>query len=170
MARLGKSRLNKKTTEPKFSRRECGKVFLSSLLYHERGDKSMKKNAMTRLRLKQYCWLKQEIATLDEKILFAESNHLSDTVMTSDKESPYLQHTITITGYGTRDIPRLQKRKRRYVAECDAIEQYIDSIYDSSVRQLFTRRYLEGLTLKQAAAIVGYSERQAIRLINCELS
>ncbi len=46
------------------------------------------------------------------------------------------------------------------------VETFIDTVEDSGMRQLLTRRYLEGRTIKETAKLVGYSQKQAARLIH----
>lgn len=121
---------------------------------------------MTKSRIGQYNNLKREIAMLEEQILMAGGEYIHDVVQGSMKNPPYTMHNIVIKGYGSRDIPKLTARKARCLAECDAIEKFIDGLENSMMRQLFTRRYIEGRHISEAAALVGYSERQAQRLIN----
>ena len=124
---------------------------------------------MTRQRLAQYITLQKEIIMLQGQILAAEisgEDYLRDVVQGSTTGAPYSKRAIAISGYGSRAVIKLRARKARYEAECDAIEKYIESIKDSGLRQLLTRRFIEGKTMKETAALVGYSERQAFRLIN----
>jgi len=123
---------------------------------------------MTKQRIGQYNSLKREIAMLEEQICKAKTSGsiVVDVVQSSMRRPPYAQRSIVIEGYGSRSVPKLAARKARCVAECDAIERFIDGVEDSTMRQLFTRRYIEGRHMKEAAKLVGYSERQAIRLLN----
>ncbi len=41
---------------------------------------------------------------------------------------------------------------------------FIEGLDDSLMRQILTRRYVKGQTVRQTAAAVGYSVRQLIRI------
>ena len=123
---------------------------------------------MTKKRIEQYSRLRKEIDLLNERILAEESagGRATDVVRGSSNVFPYLEQKITVSGYGTRALPRLYKRKAEREAECKAIEEFVNSIEDSVIFQLFTRRYIEGKQLKEAARMIGYSERRAIQIAN----
>jgi hypothetical protein len=123
---------------------------------------------MTKQRLAQYGKLKREIGLLEDRILAAESGGelVTDTVRGSMKEPPYAMRTVVIKGYGSQEVPRLSARLARCAAECAAVEQFVDGITDSTVRQLVDLHFLEGRTMEEAAKMAGYSRRQAIRLVN----
>ncbi len=76
-----------------------------------------------------------------------------------------LANLLVIKGYGSRAIPRLCERRSRFEADCNEVEHFIEALDDSIMRQLLTRRYIEGNTLKDTAQLVGYSVKQASRLI-----
>ena len=129
----------------------------------------MKENRMTKHRLEQYVKLQREIAVLDEKIYSAGTSggeFLTDSVRGSSASVPYQQRDIAIQGYGSDAIPRLSARRAARIAECRAIENYIEGIDDSIMWQLLYRRYIEGHSLKDTAELVGFSEKQASRLIS----
>jgi len=124
---------------------------------------------MTKQRIEKYCKLQREIAMIEERLRSVENNgteYLTDVVKGSYKGLPYTQHSIVINGYGSRHIPRLRARMTEKMAECEAVENYIDSVEDSLTWQLLTRRYIEGRTLKETAEMVGYSQNHAWRLIS----
>jgi len=121
----------------------------------------MLREPMTRRRIEQYSKLRSEIVMLEGQILSAQlfgDDYVSDVVQNS-------QRTQVIKGYGSRAIPRLCERKAKYEAECDAVEHFIESLDDSVMRHLLTRRYIEARSLKETADLVGYSQVQAGRLI-----
>ena len=122
---------------------------------------------ITRQQIEQYIDLKREIAMLSDQIYDAENtgDYAVDMVRGSTKEIPYAMHNITIKGYTSRTVPRLQKRKAQLERQCAAVENFVESIEDSLMRQILTRRFIEGRHLSDTAALVGYSERQTIRMI-----
>lgn len=121
---------------------------------------------MTKQRIEQYTSLKREIAMLEDQIYKAECSgeFVTDSVKASSHEIPYAMHNVIIKGYATCHVPKLRKRKTSLEAECTAIENYIDAVEDSIMRQLLTRRYIEGKSLAEASHWVGYSESQTKRL------
>lgn len=123
---------------------------------------------ITRQQIEQYTSLKREISMLEDQIYTAECSgeFVTDSVKGSTHEIPYAMRNVVIKGYATRHVPKLHKRKARLEAECAAIEKYIEDVEDSIMRQLLVRRYIEGRTTTEAAQLVGYSRKQATRLIN----
>lgn len=123
---------------------------------------------MTKQRIGQYTSLKREIAMLEEQIYNADNSgeYAVGMVRGSTKELPYAMHNIVIKGYTSPHVPRLIKRKAAREKECREIECFVESIEDSILRQLFTWRYIEGKSIAETSRLVGYSERQARRIIN----
>jgi DNA-directed RNA polymerase specialized sigma subunit len=62
-------------------------------------------------------------------------------------------------------LQRLNIKATSLVARIEAVEDYIDSIDRSIVRQILTLRYVEGLTLKEIGAYVGYNAATITRLL-----
>ncbi|MDL2318082.1 hypothetical protein LJC74_03175 [Eubacteriales bacterium OttesenSCG-928-A19] len=122
---------------------------------------------MTKQQIGQYKKLQREIAMLEDRIFEAESSgeYVSDVVQGSMKHPPYAVHNVVIKGYGSSAIPKLAAKKAQRIAECETIEEYIDGLDDSLMRQLLTRRYIEGHTLEETAELVGYSETHVKRLL-----
>ena len=120
---------------------------------------------MTKRRVSQYITLKREIIMLEDQILSAGcgDEFVTDYAKDYSKGFPRI---ITLRGYGSHAVPKLSARKAWCIGECDAIEDFICNLEDSIMRQLLTRRYIEGRSIKETGELVGYSERQAGRLIN----
>lgn len=123
---------------------------------------------ITKQQLEQYAHFKREISMLEDQIASAmeAGEYAVDMVRGSSKEVPYEMHNIVIKGYTSQHIPRLIKRKAALVKQCSAVELFVEGIEDSAMRQLFTWRYIEGKGIACAAQAVGYSERQARRIMN----
>jgi DNA-directed RNA polymerase specialized sigma24 family protein len=123
---------------------------------------------ITRQQIEQYTSLKREIAMLEDQIYEAgrAGEFATDMVKGSMHEIPYAMHNVVISGYTSQHVPKLQKRKAALEAQCAAVEMFVEGISDSIMRQLFIRRYIEGRGIAYAAQSVGYSERQARRLMN----
>lgn len=122
---------------------------------------------ITRQQIEQYTDLKREIIMLSDQIYNAENGgeFVVDMVRGSGDEIPYAMHNITIKGYTSQTVPRLQKRKTLLEKQCTAVELYIEGLPDSLLRQIITWRYVYGKSLAETARQVGYSESQTKRRI-----
>jgi len=124
------------------------------------------KKQMTHERLKEYTNLRCEIAMFEDQIANSEYQAVSDTVEMSSQTVPYSKHVIAVRGYMDKSKPRIVRKKEIKERECAAIEHFIEAVADSLLRQLLTRRYIEGRTLKESASIIGYSDKQAKRILD----
>ena len=77
--------------------------------------------------------------------------------VTTRNELLLVTRQLEICGDESRQAARLKARADLLTAELDSVEEYIDSLESSFLRQVATLRYVEGLSLKDTAAIVGYS-------------
>lgn len=116
---------------------------------------------MTKQELEQYCKLKREIAYLEKRIDKWENKDIPEmagTVQASDDKFPYLPYRVTVQ---MRDPKRndavketiaiLEKRLEKCNEELVKIEQFLDRIKDSDLRQIFEMRYIEGKKLREIA-------------------
>lgn len=89
-----------------------------------------------------------------------------DSVLTSDKEFPYTQHTATIEGYvddsdkfSNRILNMELKRVRHMQSLNDAAlsqtRQMIDDIEDEFIRSIVTYRFIDGLSWREVADRIG---------------
>lgn len=107
---------------------------------------------MTQDDLKQYCSLCNEIVELQNRI---EEHKLSDSVQGSNLVYPYQMQNHKVTGYdeeGALLKQQLRKAKRQKIR----IYNYINEIPDSSLRQIFRYKYMDGLSWNNVAAKMGY--------------
>lgn len=121
---------------------------------------------MTKQELEQYCKLKREIAYLEKRIDKWESKRedipeVAGTVQASDANFPYIPYRVTVqmTDPKRNDavkeaISILEKRLEKCSEELLRIEQFIDRIRDSELRQIFEMRYIEGKKLREIAVVV----------------
>ena len=122
---------------------------------------------MTKQRLVNYIKLKLEIKALEESIKTAErfgTDAVIDVVK-SAAEFPYKKHDTVIKGFGSSSIPRLRARLVEKKLECQAIENFVNSINDSIMWQLLTFLYIEDKKIREAAALVNYSESRVKQLL-----
>ncbi len=118
---------------------------------------------MTRKDLSDFKHLKTEIERLKREIDDLEYEYVSDTVKGSSKHFPYIQHTITITGADTegraqkvrRLKAKLERRKADLLDKRLEIEEFIETIDDSYIRQIIELRCIDGLDWGQVAASMG---------------
>ncbi|MCL2563128.1 MAG: hypothetical protein FWE08_03735 [Oscillospiraceae bacterium] len=125
----------------------------------------MEKGPMSKRRLEQYKSLQSEIAMLGEQILSATASDgvVTDMVRGSAAEHPYTSQNIVIQGHGSPRVSRLAARRREHEAECAAVEEYVEAVEDSVIRQILTWRYLLGESVEETSRMVGYSKSQVDR-------
>ena len=130
----------------------------------------MDKNQLSQLR-----HLKSEIKILQNQIADLDYTITTDSVKGSDSEFPYTERTFTITGIDYEEynhrVRRLQRKLNKRVEELlDLVEEmneYIENIDDSLVRQIITLRYINGLTWNQVAlSIGGDNTADSVRMIH----
>lgn len=112
--------------------------------------------------LRKYRGICRDIAIKREQM--AEARIVTDSVRGSDPEFPYCEHTVVIKGQDVARERRLRKHLRRLEAEKAAVESYIDTIPDPTVRVILTQRYLQGGTWVSAAMKAGLGSESAARM------
>lgn len=118
---------------------------------------------MNKEQLSQLRYLKREIEMLKKQIEDIDLTMTTDTVKGSSPYFPYVEHSIKIRGIDYKGynekIERLQRKLNRRVEELiDLVEDmndYINNIDDSLIRQILTLRYINGLEWKQVAESIG---------------
>lgn len=119
---------------------------------------------MTKKELEQYCKLKREIVTINKRLDGLRDRNVPvvvGKVMASGKEFPYLPGRVSVQMSDpkvndaiSRTIDILSERLVRCNVLMSEIEEFINGIGDSELRQIFTLRYIEGMKLKDIAAEV----------------
>jgi hypothetical protein len=131
---------------------------------------------MIKEELSQIIQLKKEIKLLIKKLqqLSYGDNEtiVTDKVRGSMSQFPYLPRTFTITGREEMSDECLAKRdevagkiriKTQKLFELvNKAFGFIDSIQDSTIRQIFTYRYIDGLTWEQTGECMDCS-RETVR-------
>ena len=120
---------------------------------------------MTKQRVAQYKKLQREIEMLEERIADSRNSAEYDMVQ-SASNFPFSKKPVIVKGMGSKSLPKLLERRDKRIAECLAIEDFINSIENGIMWQLLTRRYIEGMTLQETADKVGYSYVHTRRLID----
>ncbi len=121
---------------------------------------------MDKKLLSQYSDLKKEIPKLEKRIekLEKQSSMASDVV-----QNGYKRHAV-IYGYDVIRANKLQKlkdileiRKARVVMQQIEIEEYINAIEKSDIRQIFEHRYIDGMDWYQIQITMGYEHEDTAR-------
>ena len=107
---------------------------------------------MTICKLKQYVNIQNEINSLYNKLYTLQNEMISDVVQGSYPDFPYTQHTIKIKGATHPErVENIKIKIANLEKLSNEIECYIEAIPDSRMRQIFTYKYLEGLSWQQVA-------------------
>ena len=114
---------------------------------------------MTRKDLEQLKWLKKEVEQARREYLNAKPVYEADSVVGSTEENPE-NRVIPIEGYTYHNIDRKLKRYEKLIKklddEIDHLEDWIDSIPDSLMRQILQLRHRNGLGWGQIGVELGY--------------
>ncbi len=113
--------------------------------------------------LAQYCDTKEEIKELEKKIQKLEKSYkVADTVDTSSAIFPYLQKTLKIENVdyvkqkkicSYKDL--LKARYDRLLEQQIKVEEFIDKLPTSRLRQIFEYRYIDNNTWVKVAMRLG---------------
>ena len=118
---------------------------------------------LTKQELSQLKHIKEEIRLLQKAIADIEYEYVTDSVKGSSKHFPFVEHTIMITG---ADVEGHDRKARRLKAQLERresdlldkraeIEEFIDTIDDSFIRQIIALRYISCFQWEQVAAHMG---------------
>lgn len=135
---------------------------------------------MTKKELEQLTDLKKEIRELEERILKIQQMDIKSApvkVDASGKNFPYIQGSVTVSGYdpaiaGRRDKMLYEKKilldERRKNAEDEEkrLMQYINGIKESRVRRIMQYRYIDGYSWERIGGIMHFDRRTGERIIN----
>ncbi len=119
---------------------------------------------MNRKELSKYYHLTIEIKDLEEKIKELDLTLLSSPILTgmpsSNKISnPTEQRNILISSLKQK----LEQRKAESIEELNRIEDYVESIEDIEIRQIFRKRYMQLKRWDQISDEMHMSERSIYR-------
>ncbi len=126
---------------------------------------------MIKEELGQIIKLKKEIKQLNEKLqeLSYGDNEtiVTDKVRGSMAQFPYLPRSFTITGREEMSEECIKKRNeigvririktQSLMEKVNKTYEFIESIEDSTVRQIMVYRYIDGLTWEQTGECMSYS-------------
>lgn len=111
-------------------------------------------------RLNQYRHLRREVEALEDEVrdLREKANQVISDTVTASGDFPYAKHTVVVRGQSVRGhvrlrqrVEKLERQRQRLENEQDAIEEFVDEIEDSQVRQIMRLRFLQGMSWRQTA-------------------
>ena len=116
---------------------------------------------MDKGRLKKHKKTKDRLKRIDEKIeelCGREVQVVSGKVTGSSKDFPYTEVRTSVLMYEPYENDRINKRIREYEAErlvllqeVEEVDQYIEAIKDSEVREIFELSFVEGKKQREVA-------------------
>ena len=122
---------------------------------------------MTKEKLIQYCDIKEEIKKLENRIdrIEKQSEMVSDVV-----QNGYKRHAV-IYGFDYNRSLKLQlledilkKRRDRLLDMQIEIEEWIDTIPKSDIRQIFQHRYIDDMSWIQVQLAMRYNHESTARM------
>ncbi len=121
---------------------------------------------MTKEKLMQYCNLEEEIDKLEKRIdgIKKQSEMVSDVV-----QNGYKRHAV-IYGFDCRRSLKLQElecileqRRDRLLDLQIEVEEWIDTISKSDIRQIFEHRYIDNMSWIQIQIAMKYKHEDTAR-------
>lgn len=132
---------------------------------------------MTKKELEQYGSLKKEIESLEKKLdrLYDRQDDIpvvAGKVTASSKDFPYTEYRVGVQ----MSDPKMADELRKTIKERETrlekcrwllvdIEEFINSIDDSVLRQIFEKRYIDGMKVREIADEIGYTKGRISQLI-----
>jgi hypothetical protein len=126
---------------------------------------------MIKEELGEIIQLKKEIKQLNQKLQelsYGDNDKIvTDKVRGSMAQFPYLPRSFTITGREEMSEECLEKRNaiavrirqktQNLMGKVNKAFEFIESVGDSTIRQILTYRYIDGLTWEQTGECMSYS-------------
>lgn len=121
---------------------------------------------MTLEKLEQYANMRREAQMWERELdeLRKKNSVVKDTVRGSMSSFPYTSHPVTIQGvpkpskrFAARE-KRLEERKERLAEQLAEIDDFIDGLEDSQLRQIIQYRYVKGYSWAKTARLVNNKE------------
>ncbi len=122
---------------------------------------------MTKEKLMQYCDLQQEINKLEKRIdrLRRQSEMVSDVVQNGYKGHAVIYGVDCRRKYLLERLESiLQERQDRLLEMQIEIEEWINTIPKSDIRQIFEHRYIDNMGWIKVQLAMGYNNENTARL------
>lgn len=134
---------------------------------------------MDKEELMQYRKLKREAENLAkriDKLCDRDILVVAGKVKASSKEFPYTEHRVDVQMFDPAVASRVdrlmriyQERRKRVEESLLRIEEYIDSIPDTELRQIFQMRFIDGMKQDVIAAEMGWERSSVSKKITAYL-
>lgn len=126
---------------------------------------------MTLERLEQYRNMRAESKMWEQELdeLRKKNTVVKDTVRGSMSSFPYTMHSVTIQGMQkpngriAAQEKRLEERRERLDAMLTEIDNFIDELEDSQLRQIINYRYVQGYSWVKTARLV-HNKESAVKM------
>lgn len=118
---------------------------------------------MNKKQLSQIKYIKSEIDIIKNQIYNLEPEMVTDKVTGSSPYFPYTQRSFKLEGIDIEDYNRksrrlqnkLMKKKNELLELQEEVNDFINNIDNSLLRQIITLKYMDGMSWQEAASIIG---------------
>lgn len=125
-------------------------------------------------KLKQMRCVNSEIKVIENQIINLKPLSSMDKVKGSTHEFPYIATSFSINGVDVDDYnkrtrrlkSKLVKKKDELLKLKEEVQEFIDKIEDSNVRQIITLRYIESKSWNEIAEEVERGSGECVRKIS----
>lgn len=127
-------------------------------------------------RLKKHKANKERLRRLEEKIqdlCSTEAEEVMGKVRGSSKDFPYTEVRTSVIMADPYEQEKINKQIRKkeaermlLKAEVDEVDEYIEAIGDSEIKEIFELAFVEGKKQQEVADIVGYSRGRISQIIS----
>ena len=127
-------------------------------------------------RLKKHKANKERLRRLEEKIqdlCSTEAEEVMGKVRGSSKDFPYTEVRTSVLMADPYEQEKIDKQIRKAEAErmllkadIDEVDEYIEAIGDSEIKEIFELAFVEGKKQQEVADIVGYSRGRISQIIS----
>ncbi len=131
---------------------------------------------MDKQRLKKHKGNKERLKRLEEKIqdlCSTEAEEVLGKVRGSSKDFPYTEVRTSVLMSDPYEQEKIDKQIRKaeaermlLKAEVDEVDEYIEAIGDSEIKEIFELAFVEGKKQQEVADIVGYSRGRISQIIS----
>lgn len=131
---------------------------------------------MDKQRLKKHKANKERLKRLEEKIqdlCSTEAEEVMGKVRGSSKDFPYTEVRTSVLMADPYEQEKINKQIRKkeaermlLKAEVDEVDEYIEAIGDSEIKEIFELVFVEGKKQQEVADIVGYSRGRISQIIS----
>lgn len=121
---------------------------------------------MTKEKLIQYCNLEEEIEKLEKRIdrIRSQSEMVSDVVQNGYKGHAVIYGYDCYRKYKLEKLEQLLKQRHDRLLDLQIeIEEWIDTIQDSGIRQIFEHRYIDNMSWIQVQLAMKYKHEDEAR-------